>query len=110
MQREATPLARIGVDSDGEGYEDPDPGMPSDPGTVPRPNPEGVPTVFLTTETASFHCTLHPSMTGQMTPPIPIVDGVPPDVSQAPMPDPSSYPSPDPSGDGYDDGYEDDYY
>jgi hypothetical protein len=43
VQREATPLARRGVDSDGDGYEDPDPGMPSDPGTVPRPNPEGVP-------------------------------------------------------------------
>jgi len=35
---------------------------------------------------------------------------LPPDASQAPMPDPSSMPSPDPYGDGYDDGYEDDYY
>ena len=42
-QRAATPLARRGVDSDGDGYEDPDPGMPSDPGTSPMPNPEGVP-------------------------------------------------------------------
>ena len=183
-QRAATPLARRGVDSDGDGYEDPDPGMPSDPGTSPMPNPEGVPPpgfpspegmpapvqltigivglfgplsfvpnplqaavgntivwtnndmfqhnivlddgtpignlapgqssgpISLTTETASFHCTLHPSMTGQITPPAPIVDGLPlpPDASQPPMPGPSSYPSPDPYGDGYDDGYEDDYY
>jgi hypothetical protein len=68
--------------------------------------------ISLTTETAGFHCTLHPSMTGQITPPIPTGTGqaLPPDVSQAPMPDPSSMPSPDPYGGGYDDGYEDDYY
>jgi hypothetical protein len=176
-QRAATPLARRGVDSDGDGYDEPDPGMPTDPGTYPMPNPEGVPApegmpapvqltigiiglfgplsfvpnplqaaigntivwtnndmlehdlvlddgtpignlapgqssapISLTTDTVSFHCTLHPSMTGQIRPPVPIVDGLPPDASQPPMPDPSYSPSPDPYGGGSDDGYEDDYY
>ena len=59
--------------------------------------------VSLTTETMGYHCTLHPSMVGQLTtlPPPP-----PGDPSQVPPgPDPYAPPS-DPS----DDGYEDDYY
>jgi predicted small lipoprotein YifL len=174
-QRSGTRLAPRGIDNDGDGYEDPDPGMPTDPPTAPMPNPEQIPLpegipapvqltisvvglfgplsfapnpqhaaigntivwmnndvlphdivlddgtpvgnlapgqssvpIALTTETASYHCTIHPSMTGQITP-LPI-EGVPPDASQAPMPDPSGSPPPDPYGDGYDDGYEDDYY
>ena len=177
-QRSATSLSRRGIDSDGDGYDDPE-GMP-DPGMYPMPNPEGIPPegfpppegmpapvqltigiaglfgplsfvpnplqaaigntiiwtnndvlqhdivlddgtpigslapgqssapIALTTETASFHCTLHPSMTGQITPIPVVVDGLPPDGSQPPMPDPSYSPSPDPYS--YDDGYEDDYY
>jgi len=63
----------------------------------------------LTTATASFHCTLHLSMTGQITPIPVVVDGVPPDASQQPpMYGPSTPPSSDPYD--YDDGYEDDYY
>ena len=177
-QRSATSLSRRGIDSDGDGYDDPE-GMP-DPRMYPMPNPEGIPPegfpppegipapvqltigiaglfgplsfvpnplqaaigntiiwtnndvlqhdivlddgtpigslapgqssapIALTTETASFHCTLHPSMTGQITPIPVVVDGLPPDGSQPPMPDPSYSPSPDPYS--YDDGYEDDYY
>jgi plastocyanin len=178
-QRSASPLARRGVDSDGDGYDDPDSGMPPDSGMYPEgippegfPQPEGFPPapvqltigivglfgplsfvpnplqaaignaiiwtnndvlqhdivlddgtpvgnlapgqssapISLTTENASFHCTLHPSMTGQITPIPIVVDGLPlpPDGSQPPMPDPSYSPSPDPYS--YDDGYEDDYY
>ena len=178
-QRSASPLVRKGIDSDGDGYDDGDSGMPPDAGMYPEgippagfPPPEGLPPaplqltigivgligplsfvpnplqaaigntivwtnndvlqhdivlddgtpvgnlapgqsstpISLTTENASFHCTLHPSMTGQITPISIVVDGlpVPPDGSQPPMPDPSYTPSPDPYS--YDDGYEDDYY
>lgn len=62
--------------------------------------------ITLITGTASYHCTIHPSMTGQITPPPPSGEVLPPDPSQSPMPDPYGSPSPDP----YDDGYEDDYY
>jgi len=175
-----TPGAPRRIDADGDGYEDPDPGMPSEPGTVPMPVPGDVPPppagipapvqltinvvgllgplsfapnplqaslgnaivwtnndlvqhnivldngtpvgnlapgqssapITLVTETTGYHCTLHPSMTGQITPP-PQPGGVlPPDPSPPPStPDPytsPSSPSPDPYGD--DDGYEDDYY
>ena len=178
-QRVRTPGAARRIDADGDGYEDPDSGMPSDPATVPMPNsdqvplPDGVPPpapvqltinvvgllgplsfvpnplqaavgnlivwtnndliqhdivlddgtpvgnlapgqssapITLAAETTSFHCTLHPSMTGQITPPPPPGEVLPTDPSQMPMPDPYGSPSPDPYGDGYDDGYEDDYY
>jgi plastocyanin len=67
--------------------------------------------ITLATETAGFHCTIHPSMVGQITTTLPATPG---DPSQNPtMPDPSAPapapgPMPDPYGD--DDGYEDDYY
>lgn len=69
------------------------------------------PPIPLATPTASYHCTIHPSMTGQIVPvaTLPTGEPVPPGGSPAPMPDPSA-PAPDPYGDGYDDGYEDDYY
>ena len=66
--------------------------------------------ITLNTETAGYHCTIHPSMTGQITPPPPPGEVLPTDPSQMPMPDPYGSPSQDPYGDGYDDGYEDDYY
>jgi plastocyanin len=178
-QRSRTPGAARRIDADGDGYEDPDSGMPADPATVPMPNPdqiplpEGVPApapvqltinvvgllgplsfvpnplqaavgnlivwtnndlvqhdivlddgtpvgnlapgqssapITLITETTNFHCTLHPSMTGQITPPPPPGEVLPGDPSQSPMPDPYASPSPEPYGDGYDDGYDDDYY
>jgi plastocyanin len=68
--------------------------------------------ILLATETASYHCTIHPSMVGQITT-IPIAEPVPGDPSQGPPPDPSVPPAiPDPygDGDGGDDGYEYDYY
>jgi hypothetical protein len=67
----------------------------------------------LVTPTASFHCTIHPSMTGQIVPvaTLPTGEPAPGDPSQAPMPGPSA---PDPYGDGddggYGDGYDYDYY
>ena len=65
----------------------------------------------LITERTSFHCTLHPSMTGQITPPAAPGEVLPGDPSQGPpMPDPYASPDPNPSGDGYGDGYDDDYY
>ena len=69
----------------------------------------------LMTATASYHCTIHPSMTGQIVamPAVPPGEGVPTDPSQmpVPVPDPSGQPlPPDPYGDGYDDGYDYDYY
>lgn len=167
------------IDYDGDGYDDPSPSMPTDPGTYPNPDPgqfpspdgtlppEGIPPpvqltisvvgllqnlsfsptplqasigntivwmnndvlphdivlddgtpvgnlapgqssapIALMTETVSFHCTIHPSMTGQIVP-VPVLlpgEAIPTDPSQIPMP------APDPYADGYDDGYEDDYY
>ena len=69
--------------------------------------------ILLATETVSYRCTIHPSMTGQIVPLIPALppgEALPPsDPSQIPAPDPSGTPAPtDPYGD--DDGYEDDYY
>jgi plastocyanin len=68
----------------------------------------------LATETVSYRCTFHPSMTGQIVPVqvLPPGEPLPPsDPSQIPAPDPSGTPAPpDPYGDEYDDGYEDDYY
>ncbi len=67
----------------------------------------------LITETASYHCTLHPSMVGQVVP-IPLV--IPTDPSQGPPADPNA-PPPDapppvypPYEDGGGDGYAPDYY
>ena len=67
--------------------------------------------ISISTPTAGYHCTLHPSMVGQVTT-VPPDQPVPTDPSQIPMPDPGYAPPPsgDPYGDGYDDGYEDDYY
>lgn len=156
------------ADNDGDGYDDPEPGPPADPGTTPPPaNPDAPPVpvqltitvvgtfgsgaftpnplqaaigntivwrnndlithdivmddgkpvgliapgqtsnpIALATETAGYHCTLHPSMVGQVTaiPPAP-----PTDPSQGPPADPSAPPPSDPYGDNGDDGY-DDYY
>ena len=58
----------------------------------------------LTSSTVSFVCTIHPSMTGQVTDPA-ASPTVPTDPSQTPPPA-----SPMPPPDDYDDGYEDDYY
>jgi hypothetical protein len=67
--------------------------------------------IAIATPTAGYHCTLHPSMVGQVTTVMP-GEPVPTDPSQIPMPDGGYSPPPsgDPYGDGYDDGYEDDYY
>jgi hypothetical protein len=64
--------------------------------------------VSISTPTAGYHCTLHPSMTGQVST-MPPGQPVPTDPSQIPMPDPGY--APPPSGDpyDYDDGYDDDY-
>ena len=62
--------------------------------------------IALATETAGYHCTLHPSMVGQVTA---IPPSAPTDPSQAPPADPSAPPPYDPYGDDGDDGY-DDYY
>jgi plastocyanin len=68
----------------------------------------------LATESVSYRCTIHPSMTGQIVPipALPTGEPLPPDQSQTPAPDPSGSPAPpsNPYGDGYDDGYDDDYY
>ena len=71
--------------------------------------------IALITETTGYHCTLHPSMVGQIVP-IPVVppDGqipLPPD-GQTPVPPGGPAPMPNqPAPDyEYDDGYEDDYY
>jgi plastocyanin len=59
--------------------------------------------VVLAAPTMGYHCTLHPTMVGQVT-------SLPPgDPAQVPSPDPYGSPSA-PGGDGYEDGYEDDYY
>jgi hypothetical protein len=167
------------VDDDGDGYEDPEPGPPAEPGTGPTPPPgqlppeglppEGIPApvqltinvvasfgsaafapnplraaigntivwmnndlvthdivfdngtrignlapgqsslpITLTTETASYHCTFHPTMVGQVMP-IPAEVPLPADPSDSPTPDPSGPPPPpsDPYGDGGGDGYGD---
>jgi hypothetical protein len=68
--------------------------------------------IALMTETMTYHCTIHPSMTGQIVP-MPVLipgEGLPADPSQSPVPDTPGQPSPNPYGDPYDDGYEDDYY
>jgi plastocyanin len=58
----------------------------------------------ISTPTAGYHCTLHPSMVGQITT-LPPENPAPTDPSQIPAPDPA-YPPP-PSGDPYSDGYDD---
>jgi len=58
----------------------------------------------LSTPTAGYHCTLHPSMVGQITT-LPPEQPVPADPSQMPVPDPGN--SPPPSGDPYGDGSDD---
>lgn len=62
--------------------------------------------IALTTETASYHCTFHPTMVGQVT----TIVAPPTDPSGNPTPGPSGPPAP--PGDGGDggDGYGDDYY
>lgn len=67
--------------------------------------------ITISTPTAGYHCTLHPSMVGQVTTVLP-EQPVPTDPSQIPMPDPgfSPPPSSDPYGEGYDDGDHYDYY
>jgi plastocyanin len=71
--------------------------------------------ITLATETASYRCTIHPSMTGQVTPvPPPPVDGAPTDPMQPPPTDPTAPPpaSPPPGDDpyDYDEGGYGDYY
>jgi hypothetical protein len=66
--------------------------------------------ITLVTETAGYHCTLHPSMVGQVTPIPPVVDQPPTDPTQGPPADPNAPPAPPPYGDDGDDGYGDDYY
>lgn len=72
--------------------------------------------ITLNAPTVSYHCTIHPSMTGQIVPvPLPTGEPVPGDPSQVPLPDPSA-PAPPAPSDPYDDGYGDgdgydyDYY
>ncbi len=64
--------------------------------------------VVLAAPTMGYHCTLHPTMVGQVTS-LPPGEPAPGDPSQVPSPDPYGSPSA-PGGDGYEDGYEDDYY
>lgn len=67
--------------------------------------------ITLAAETVGYHCTIHPSMVGQITS-MPTGEPVPTDPSRNPTPDPNRSPSPDPYGDGDDnggDGYVD-YY
>lgn len=61
--------------------------------------------ISLSTETMGYHCTLHPTMVGQITTVVP-GEPVPSDGSQNPPADPSTAPPANPS----DDGYADDYY
>jgi plastocyanin len=63
------------------------------------PGQSSVP-LALATPTMGYHCTLHPSMVGQVTTLMP-GEPVPTDPSQMPSPSPS---------DPYGDGYKDDYY
>lgn len=60
--------------------------------------------ITLTSATASYRCTIHPSMTGQVSDPAAAPPTAPTDPSQTPPPA-----SPMPPPDDYDDGYEDDY-
>jgi hypothetical protein len=68
--------------------------------------------IAMVTETAAYHCTLHPSMVGQVTPmPLPTDIPLPTDPSQGPAPGPAPAPPYDYGGeDGGDDGYDDYYY
>jgi hypothetical protein len=54
----------------------------------------------LATPTMGYHCTLHPSMVGQVTTLMP-GEPVPTDPSQMPAPSPSGYPTPSDPYDGY---------
>lgn len=63
------------------------------------------PPITLNTPTAGYHCTLHPSMVGQVTT-LPPTSQMPPGTGTPPAPTPDPYGG----GGGYDDGYEDDYY
>lgn len=65
--------------------------------------------IALAVETAGYHCTVHPTMVGQVTT---IPPAAPTDPSQGPPPDPTAPPPPpsDPYGDGDGGGYDDDYY
>jgi hypothetical protein len=73
--------------------------------------------IALVTDTAGYHCTIHPSMVGQIVPvPVVLPDGqtpVPPD-GQTPVPPdaqtPTPYQPPPSYDDGSDDGYDYDYY
>ena len=67
------------------------------------PGQSSVP-LTVVTETMTYQCTIHPSMTGQI---VPIPPLVPTDPSQVPVPDPSGMPMPTPDPYGYDDGYDD---
>jgi plastocyanin len=60
--------------------------------------------VVLASATATYRCTIHPSMTGQIT--NPTAPPAPGDPSQAPAPDPYANPAPaDPYADPYDYAY-----
>lgn len=80
------------------------------------PGQSSVP-ISISTPTAGYHCTLHPSMVGQVTTVVP-EQPVPGDPSQIPVPDPGYSPPPsgdapppsgDPNGDGPGGGYDYDY-
>ena len=62
--------------------------------------------ITLATETASYRCTIHPTMTGQVTPvpPPPPVDAPPTDPSAPPPTDPNA-PSAPPPAEPYGDPY-----
>jgi hypothetical protein len=65
----------------------------------------------IATETMGYHCTLHPSMVGQVTTVLPGIPAeIPADPSQGPVPDPSGYTPPESDPYDYDDGYGDGYY
>ena len=63
--------------------------------------------ISISAPTAGYHCTLHPSMVGQVTT-VPPELPLPGDPSQIPAPDPGYSPPPsgDPYGDGPGDGYD----
>ena len=58
--------------------------------------------VSLPSATATYRCTIHPSMTGQIVDAASAPPTAPPDPSQPPMPDPSYPPRNDPYEDPYD--------
>jgi hypothetical protein len=65
--------------------------------------------ITVTLPTIGYHCTLHPSMVGQVTT-VPPDLTIPTDAMPGPVPDPGSTPAPGEDPYGPSDDYGDDYY